>query len=445
MIGKGSLDEDRLRGADADDFGADLYLSIHCNGGGGDGTETFWCDLEPFDKEIGKEVKAVILEDLFQESDRKDESKRFAKLVQKHIVAVHDRWSDPELDVNYDRRVVEDHTYLGYHLAILRHTKSPGCLNELAFVDTDTDRKKLLNEYWRGRFAEAYRDAIYEYFKLPVPSYLEIELADGWNMFSIPGIPYSSKPESIISAGLKDIFQSASGELFPQIAFQILQRDLVSRKSRYVKRVRFGQGYWIRASRRGGETIRLSYFEEEEYIIRLEEGYNMIGSVSRPVSFKDSVTELVSPTLWTWSPREGLVEVPSGRIEPGTGYVVKAHQQTWLFIGPKRQGAPQQLVATFPKETQVFTNFPNPFNPETWIPFHLREAGNVTVSIYTVSGHLIRTLHLGHLRSGIYTTKDRAAHWDGRNEHGDKAASGVYFYTLQTGDLRQTKKMLLLK
>jgi hypothetical protein len=103
------------------------------------------------------------------------------------------------------------------------------------------------------------------------------------------------------------------------------------------------------------------------------------------------------------------------------------------------------LVSRIPSETQLLMNYPNPFNPETWIPYQLSEAVDVTVSIYTVNGTLVRTLDLGHQAAGVYKSKNQAAYWDGRNEFGERVASGIYFYTLTAGDFMATHKMLVRK
>lgn len=103
------------------------------------------------------------------------------------------------------------------------------------------------------------------------------------------------------------------------------------------------------------------------------------------------------------------------------------------------------LQATVPEKTKLLLNYPNPFNPETWIPYQLAKATDVTVSIYSVNGTLVRTLALGHQAAGVYQTKSRSAYWDGRNELGERVASGVYFYTLTAGDFSATGKMLVRK
>ena len=103
------------------------------------------------------------------------------------------------------------------------------------------------------------------------------------------------------------------------------------------------------------------------------------------------------------------------------------------------------LSGTVPEETTLSANYPNPFNPETWIPYQLAKPANVTVTIHSADGRLVRTLAFGHQPAGVYQRKSRAAYWDGKNERGEPVASGVYFYTLTAGDFTATRKMLIVK
>ena len=103
------------------------------------------------------------------------------------------------------------------------------------------------------------------------------------------------------------------------------------------------------------------------------------------------------------------------------------------------------LDTMHPSETQLLVNYPNPFNPETWIPYHLAKPVDVQIVIYDARGSVVRRLDLGHCRAGYYTSKSRAAHWDGRNDFGERVSSGVYFYQLQAGNISALRKMLLLK
>ena len=105
----------------------------------------------------------------------------------------------------------------------------------------------------------------------------------------------------------------------------------------------------------------------------------------------------------------------------------------------------QLLLALTPQETALLANYPNPFNPETWIPYQLANPAAVTLHVHAVDGTLVRTLSLGHRATGIYQSRSRAAYWDGRNEVGEPVASGVYFYTLTARDFTATRKMLIRK
>ena len=85
-------------------------------------------------------------------------------------------------------------------------------------------------------------------------------------------------------------------------------------------------------------------------------------------------------------------------------------------------------------------NYPNPFNPETCIPYQLANPADVSVRIYSVDGTLVRTLPLGHKAVGTYQNRSRAAYWDGKNEVGEPVASGIYFYTLTADNFTATRK-----
>ena len=97
------------------------------------------------------------------------------------------------------------------------------------------------------------------------------------------------------------------------------------------------------------------------------------------------------------------------------------------------------------EKTALFANYPNPFNPETWMPYQLAMPSEVVMTIHSATGKVVRTLTLGHQPAGIYKTQNRAAHWNGKNEQDELVSSGIYFYTLTAGDFTATCKMLILK
>lgn len=103
-------------------------------------------------------------------------------------------------------------------------------------------------------------------------------------------------------------------------------------------------------------------------------------------------------------------------------------------------------VTVIPSNCALFQNYPNPFNPETWLPYQLGNDAPVTISIYNAQGRLIRILHLGNQTAGVYITKDKAAHWDGKDSLGQFVTSGVYFYSITDfGEFTATRKMVIMK
>ena len=132
-------------------------------------------------------------------------------------------------------------------------------------------------------------------------------------------------------------------------------------------------------------------------------------------------------------------------------HIVSAIDQ--LAAQPERSSAEEMVLGVLqailperlPSQTQLLANYPNPFNPETWIPFQLSQDTEVIVTIYDVLGELVRQLELGMVRAGRYVTAGQAAYWDGKTEVGEAVSSGTYFYQLKAGDYTETRKMVILK
>ena len=106
---------------------------------------------------------------------------------------------------------------------------------------------------------------------------------------------------------------------------------------------------------------------------------------------------------------------------------------------------PEPVLLGRIRKPVLLVNFPNPFNPETWIPYRLSELANVDIRIHDASGRQVRTLELGTKPAGDYRSRSQAAYWDGRNDAGEAVSSGLYFYTMQAGDSRSTRRMNLVK
>ncbi|HIA70494.1 TPA: T9SS type A sorting domain-containing protein [Candidatus Poribacteria bacterium] len=103
------------------------------------------------------------------------------------------------------------------------------------------------------------------------------------------------------------------------------------------------------------------------------------------------------------------------------------------------------LSERLPEQTRLLPNYPNPFNPETWIPFELSQDSEVSVTIYNVAGTPVRSISVGYLQAGSYVSQSRAIYWDGKIDTGERVASGTYFYTLKTEGYTSTQKMIILK
>jgi len=124
---------------------------------------------------------------------------------------------------------------------------------------------------------------------------------------------------------------------------------------------------------------------------------------------------------------------------------VKSEDIDKAFVVIKPSDISLWTKTMLPDRTELLQNYPNPFNPETWIPFQLSEPANVTISIYDISGKLVRTLVPGPLPAGTYLGKDQASYWNGKNQAGEEASSGIYFYRINAGSFNAVRRMVLLK
>jgi len=138
-------------------------------------------------------------------------------------------------------------------------------------------------------------------------------------------------------------------------------------------------------------------------------------------------------------------EVLADDVSPLTLQKVKLYNLDAFPLDSRKSNAQFSSWAIPPEHSALLQNFPNPFNPETWIPYQLKKGSEVTIQIYSVAGELVRKLELGYRPAGLYVSRDRALHWDGRNKYGALVASGVYFYNIQAGDFTAMRKLIVLK
>ena len=168
---------------------------------------------------------------------------------------------------------------------------------------------------------------------------------------------------------------------------------------------------------------------------------------------RDGVVNIFDLTLVA----QGIGKTSAAAPTVATGSVDPATIEVWIAQARLaddgsiafRQGIQnlQNLLASLfiPQETALLANYPNPFNPETWIPYQLAVPAEITLTIFDMNGGMVRRLEVGHQSAGMYQSRGRAAYWDGRNQRGESVASGLYFYTLRTGDFTATRKMLVQK
>ena len=140
-----------------------------------------------------------------------------------------------------------------------------------------------------------------------------------------------------------------------------------------------------------------------------------------------------------------ILEISVRSPDPRIGVEPLRHTVTAEDVKWSRVELANLIVYEIPTETELLPNYPNPFNPETWIPYRLAEDAFVTLTIYDGEGQVVRTLDVGHRVAAVYESRSKAIYWDGRNEFGEQVASGVYFYHLSAGDFSATRKMLILK
>ena len=150
-------------------------------------------------------------------------------------------------------------------------------------------------------------------------------------------------------------------------------------------------------------------------------------SAAAPLLYPDALEMFTTADVHQWLSQAQNLDLTEPRTQQGVRYLE------------------QLLTVLTPKETALLPNYPNPFNPETWIPYQLAKSGDVNITLYDARGIVVRRLELGHQPAGDYTNRSRAAYWDGRNALGERVASGIYFYQLSAGKISSMRRMVILK
>ena len=140
-----------------------------------------------------------------------------------------------------------------------------------------------------------------------------------------------------------------------------------------------------------------------------------------------------------------VLEIKADSPNPLLGIRPVQHVVTAEDVLDSRISLPDLVTYEIPAQTELLANYPNPFNPETWIPFRLAEDASVSLTIYGASGSHVRTIDIGFAPAAVYQARSEAIYWDGRNDFGEQVSSGIYFYHLNAGDFSATRKMVIVK
>ena len=140
-----------------------------------------------------------------------------------------------------------------------------------------------------------------------------------------------------------------------------------------------------------------------------------------------------------------ILEITAQSPDPFVGVQPLRHTVTVEDVKRSRIPLAELVAYEIPAKTELLLNYPNPFNPETWIPYRLAKDAFVTLTIYDQRGRVVRDIAVGHRIAAVYESRSKAIYWDGRTEFGERVASGIYFYTLTAGDYSATRKMVILK
>jgi len=127
------------------------------------------------------------------------------------------------------------------------------------------------------------------------------------------------------------------------------------------------------------------------------------------------------------------------------GYALGARADRRVTSDDMRRAFVTVNLSARPATARLLPNYPNPFNPETWIPFELHEGSTVVVRIHNMQGEAVRRLDLGYRDAEYHHARGAAAYWNGRNEFGEKVANGVYFYELIAGSYHASRRMVIRK
>ena len=180
----------------------------------------------------------------------------------------------------------------------------------------------------------------------------------------------------------------------------------------------------------GGADINRDGAVNLQDLERVAEAFG--NAAASPPSYANGLEALKAEDVWRWLADAKRLETTDPALQKG-------------IIALERLLMALTEQTSVPIETALLPNYPNPFNPETWIPYQLKDAADIRLTVYDVYGRVVRRLAVGYQPVGVYRSRDRAAYWDGRNQQGEPVATGIYFCTLNAGTFTATRRMLVNK
>ena len=292
-------------------------------------------------------------------------------------------------------------------------------VDEVGNLDGDVVQWRLPYGANRGRTRDGHRASMIRRYANSVA--LDGTQADGWVSAADVNLTadqrtYYGDGDDISTPGIGIIIN----DLSPQFAdYDVNQDGVVNIQDLVVIATRFGQSGPNSADVNGDGVVSVLD------LVQLANALNQAAAAPslHPMAFG----MLTAADILEWLTQARNLDLADAELQGGI-----------LFLE-------QLLAVLIPKETELLPNYPNPFNPETWIPYRLAKDAVVTLTIYDQTGSIVRRFNVGYQSASVYEGRSRAIYWDGRNEVGDRVASGIYFYTLTAGDYSATRKMVILK
>ncbi len=304
------------------------------------------------------------------------------------------------------------------------------------------------------------------------PSTIIYNLYYGWNCISCPGEPLITSWNTIKSEN-------------PNILL-VVEYNPTQQKYVMVNSIEFGKSYFVGVI--SNTQLSLQYYPRNSFSREAKYGWNTLGSlpcnIPRNNITSDPPGKLLLVVKYINSENKFVM---ASTIETGVGYMAGCIEDCTLSMSCPSQAPPvnqkslmnstseklyndtiplppnifdyinserviensgpdliiSKLKVNTLDKTKLFSNYPNPCNPETWIPYQLSVDTKVKIMIHSLKGDIVRVMDLGYKPAGKYIDQSKAVYWDGKNESGEMVSSGIYYYTLLTDNFSQTKKLVI--